>query len=141
MSTTAQSAHILLIEPLQELCDLTCGLLEDAGYRVLATGQLPPLSRVRTLAPQLIVLGLVDAGQDKTSWDFLTLLQLHRDVPRMAVLLCTAAVTMVHNPAMAANLDRFGIRVLLMPYDRTTLLRTVAEMLTAQALLDQARDA
>jgi CheY-like chemotaxis protein len=56
------------------------------------------------------------------------------------LILCTAARELVTEPALAENLDRHGVRVLLKPFNLDELLTMVAEMLTAQKLIDQARE-
>jgi hypothetical protein len=46
----------------------------------------------------------------------------------------------IKDPAMAENLNRLGVRVVLKPFNLDDLLTAVAEMLAAQTLLDQALD-
>jgi hypothetical protein len=60
-------------------------------------------------------------------------------IPSWRVSLCTAAVETVRDPAMAANLDRLGVRVVLKPFDVDNLLTAILEVLAAQALINQAR--
>ena len=55
-------------------------------------------------------------------------------------MLCTGAARTVNDEQMAEQLDRQRVRVILKPFNIDELLGVLAELLAAQALLDQASD-
>jgi CheY-like chemotaxis protein len=126
----------------QAILDLLRDLLEDEGYQVSVSIETLDLTRIKALAPDLIIQDLLFAdGSQQKGWHFLTMSRLDPELARIPLILCTAATQFVKDPAMAENLDHQGVRVLLKPFNLDDLLMIVDEMLTAQALIDQARDA
>ena len=123
--------HILIVNDTQELLDIMKELLEGEGYRVTTSIALLNLDKVKTLAPDVIVQDLLFAGTQELGWKFLHLSQLDPEVARIPFFLCTAAVGTVRDPAMAAQLERLGIRVVLKPFDLEQLLQVLAEVLSA----------
>lgn len=138
MGTAISRAHVLVVDDTQEILDVMRDLLEEEGYRVSISLETLDLTRIKALAPDVIVQDLLFAGTQETGWHFLTLSQLEPETARIPLILCTAATETVGDPAMAENLDRLGIRVLLKPFNLDDLLTAVSEVLTAQALLEQA---
>jgi CheY-like chemotaxis protein len=134
---TPQSApHILLVNDTQEILDLMGELLEDEGYRVTISQALLDSDKVKDLAPDLIVQDLLfEQTPQELGWKFLTLVRLDPELARIPLILCTAAVRTVKDPAMAEQLDRLGVRVVLKPFHIEDLLSAVTEALTAQALI------
>ena len=131
---------MLLIDDTQEILDVMRELLEEEGYRVSVSVETLELSRIKALAPDVIVQDLLFAGTQETGWHFLTMARLDPELARIPLILCTAAAEFVGDPAMAENLDHQGVRVLLKPFNVDDLLTTISEVLAAQALLDQARE-
>lgn len=139
MRTAAQRPHILVIDDAPSILDPIGMLLEDEGYRVsLALRPLEPAGLL-TLAPDVIVQELLFGGRPEVGWQALAQMQLTRGLTRIPVILCTTASHLVTEPAMAANLDAVGIRVVLKPFLLEDLLAAVADALAAQTLLDQVR--
>lgn len=139
MGPAVPHAHVLLVDDTQAILDVMREVLQEEGYRVSVS--LVPLepARLVALAPDVIVQDLLFAGQSETGWSSLTLAQLHPELLRIPRILCTAASDRVREPAMAANLDTLGIRVLLKPFLLEDLLAAVSDALTAQWLIDQVR--
>jgi CheY-like chemotaxis protein len=140
METTARRTHVLLIDDTQDVLEVMRDLLEDEGYRVSVSMETLDLSRIKDLAPDLIVQDLLFAGTQETGWHALTLMRLDPELARVPLILCTGATHIVNDPAMAENLDRLGVRVLLKPFDLDDFLTTVAEALPARKFLDQVTD-
>lgn len=132
--------HILVVNDTQAILDVVRDLLEDAGYRVSVSIETLELAHIRELAPDVIVQDLLFPESQETGWHFLTLVRLDPDLARIPLILCTAAMHVIKDPDMAENLDRLGVRVMLKPFNLDDMLTTVAEVLAAQSLLDQARD-
>jgi CheY-like chemotaxis protein len=133
-------AHILIVDDTQEILEVMRELLEEEGYRVSSSMETLDLAHIKQLAPDVIVQDLLFAGMQEQGWKFLTLARLDPELARTPVILCTAATETVNDPAMAENLDRLGVRVLLKPFHIEDLLTALAEVLAAQALIDDARD-
>ena len=106
----------------QEMLDLLSDLLEQEGYRVSTSLYVLDLDRVRRFAPDLLVLDLMFEGVDK-GWQFLTLARLDRDLCRVPIISCTAAVLTVRD--MEAHLAAQNVGVVLKPFDLDHLLREI----------------
>jgi two-component system response regulator VicR len=140
MSADGRQPHILVINDTQEILDLIQVLLEDEGYRVTTSLALLNMDKVKSLAPDIIVQDLLFEGSQETGWKFLTLVRLDPQLARIPLVLCTAAMQTVHDPEMAEQLDRLGVRVVLKPFDIEELLAALSEVLTAQVLINEATD-
>ncbi len=140
MSDDGRQPHILVINDTQEILDLIQVLLEDEGYRVTTSLALLNMGKVKALAPDIIVQDLLFEGMQEEGWKFLTLVRLDPELARIPLILCTAAMRTVHDPEMAEQLDRLGVRVVLKPFDIEELLTVLTETLTAQKLITQATD-
>jgi CheY-like chemotaxis protein len=139
MGHAAPGTHVLVVNDIQAILDVMRELLEDEGYRVSVSIETLDLTRIKTLAPDVIVQDLLFAGTQDAGWKFLTLARLEPDMAHIPIILCTAATEVVNDPAMAENLNRLGVRVLLKPFNIDDLLTAMSEVLAAQALIDQAR--
>lgn len=139
MADGARLIHVLIVNDTQAILDVMRELLEGEGYRVSVSIETVDLHRIKALKPDIIVQDLLFAGTQETGWKFLTLARLDPSVARIPLILCTAATETVSDPAMAENLDRLGVRVLLKPFNLDDLLTAITEVLAAQALIDQAR--
>jgi CheY-like chemotaxis protein len=141
MTADGHQPHVLVINDTQEILDLMQELLEDEGYRVTSAVALLDITKVKTLAPDIIVQDLLFEGLHETGWKFLTLVRLDPDLARIPLILCTAAVRTVNEPEMAEQLDRLGVSVVLKPFLIEDLLSAIRGALTAQALIAEATDA
>ena len=139
MGEAAPRAHVLVVNDTQAILDVVRELLEGEGYQVSVSVETLDVSRIKALAPDIIVQDLLFAGTQESGWRFLTLARLEPDLARIPIILCTAATETVNDPAMAENLNRLGVRVVLKPFNLDDLLIAIHEVLTAQALIDQAR--
>ena len=132
--------HVLLVDDTQEILDLMQELLEDEGYRVTPSLALLDVDKIRALAPDVIVQDLLFEGTQEEGWRFLELVRLDPQLARIPLILCTAATRTVNDPAMKAQLDRQGIRVVLKPFSIEDLLSALNEVRSGQALVNQAID-
>ena len=140
MTADGRQPHILIINDTQEILDLMAELLADDGYRVTTSLALLDMSKVKTLAPDIIVQDLLFEGTQELGWKFLTLVRLDPELARIPLILCTAAVRTINDPEMAEQLDRLGVRVVLKPFLIEDLLSAITGALTAQALIAEATD-
>jgi two-component system, OmpR family, response regulator VicR len=141
MSADSRQPHVLVVNDTQEIIDLMAELLEEEGYQVSTSLALLDIDKVKTLAPDIIVQDLLFEGMQETGWKFLQLVRLDPELARIPIILCTAAVRTVNEPAMAEQLDRLGVRIVLKPFLIEDLLSAITGSLTAQALIAEATDA
>jgi CheY-like chemotaxis protein len=111
---TDDRAHILVMNDAQEIIDLLRDLLEDEGYRVSASIYVLDLNRVKELAPDVMVLDIMFAGQNK-GWLFLTMARLDPQVRQVPIILCTADVDTVEN--LGEQLERLDVQVVYKPFE------------------------
>jgi CheY-like chemotaxis protein len=138
MTADARQSHVLVINDTQEIIDLMVELLAEEGYQVSTSVALLDMDKVKRLAPDIIVQDLLFEGTQELGWKFLTLVRLDPELACIPLILCTAAVRTVNEPAMAEQLDRLGVSVVLKPFLIEDLLSAVSGALTAQALIDEA---
>ena len=140
MTADGRQPHVLVVNDTQEILDLLHDLLAEEGYRVTTSLALLDISKVKTLAPDIMVQDLLFEGMQETGWKFLTLVRLDPELARIPLILCTTAVQTVNEPEMAEQLDRLGVRVVLKPFLIEDLLSAISGALTAQALIAEARN-
>jgi CheY-like chemotaxis protein len=140
VTTPRRQPHVLVIDDTQEILDLIKELLEEEHYRVTTSMERLDLDKIKALAPDVIVQDLLFEGMQETGWKFLTLVRLDPELARIPLILCTAAVRTVNDPAMAEQLDRLGVRVVLKPFLIEDLLSAITGALIAQALIAEATD-
>jgi len=129
MADVSTPPHVLVMNDTQEIIDLLRELLEEEGYRVSTSLYVLNLDKVKTLAPDVIVLDLMFEGHDN-GWKFLTLARLDPEVAAIPLLLCTAAVQTVK--PMEEHLASVGVSVVLKPFDLNHLLWAINQALSAR---------
>lgn len=138
MDGVSTPPHVLVMNDTQEILDLLRELLEEEGYRVSASLYVLNLVKIKSLAPDVIVLDVMFEGHDK-GWQFLTLSRLDPEVCAIPLLLCTAAVQTVK--PMQEHLASVGVSVVLKPFDLNHLLWAINQALSArEAAMDLSSD-
>jgi two-component system, OmpR family, response regulator VicR len=140
MTEPGRHLHILLVNDTQEILDLMQELLEEEGYRVTPSLSLLNIDKIKALAPDIIAQDIMFEHSQEAGWKMLHLMRLDPQLARIPIVLCTAAVSVVRDAAMAEQLDQLGIRVVLKPFHIDQLLQVLREVRTAQGLIDQALD-
>jgi CheY-like chemotaxis protein len=138
MSSDGRQWHVLVVNDTQEILDLMRDLLEEEGYRVTTSLAFLDIGKARELAPDVIIQDLLFEQTQEQGWEFLTLIRMDPELARVPLILCTAAVPTIKDPEMAQQLDQLGVRVILKPFNIDELLTVLAEVLGAQAPIDQA---
>jgi CheY-like chemotaxis protein len=138
MTDYGRQPHILLVNDTQEILDLMQELLEGEGYRVTPSLSLLNIDRIKALAPDIITQDIMFEHSDDLGWKMLHLMRLDPELARIPIVLCTAAVSVVRDAAMAAQLDQLGVRVILKPFHINELLQVLSEVRIAQGLIVQA---
>ncbi len=121
--------HILVMNDTQEILDLLRELLEEEGFRVSTSLYVLDLQKIKTLAPDVIVLDVMFEGHDK-GWQLLTLSRRDPEVCAIPLLLCTAAVQTVK--PMEEHLASVGVGVVLKPFDLNHLLWAINQALSVR---------
>lgn len=98
----------------------------EEGYRVSTSTYLLDLDRIKELAPELLVCDIMFASDSK-GWPFLTMARLDRQLCRVPILLCTAAVSTVE--PLRDHLAAQGIAVVYKPFDLDVLLAAMDRLL------------
>jgi two-component system, OmpR family, response regulator VicR len=140
MTDHGRQPHILIINDTQEILDLMQELLEEEGYRVTQSLALLNMDRVKALAPDIIAQDIMFEHSQNEGWKMLHLMRLDPELVRIPIVLCTAAVSVVRDEAMAEQLNRLGVRVVLKPFNIAELLQVMSEVRTAQSLINQATE-
>jgi DNA-binding response OmpR family regulator len=123
----ARQPHILVVNDTQEILDLFQELLEEEGYRVtLYSYAFKDVAEIRAIAPDLVILDFIIGGEAH-GWQLLQKLKLDRDVARIPIIICTAAVQLVKD--LEGHLTAKNVRVILKPFDIDELLTEVAGVL------------
>lgn len=140
MTADGRQLHILVVSDTQEILDLLQELLEEEGFRVTTSLSLLDLTKVKTLAPDIIIQDLLFEGIQEQGWKFLTLVRLDPALAHIPLVLCTAATRTVNDPEMAEQLARLRIRVVLKPFAIEDLLNTLNEVISARSPVEQRRE-
>jgi two-component system, OmpR family, response regulator VicR len=140
MTDPGRQLHILVVNDTQEILDLLQDLLEGEGYRVTQSLALLNIDKIKALAPDIIAQDIMFEHSQDEGWKMLHLMRLDPELARIPIVLCTAAVSVVRDPAMAEQLDRLGVRVVLKPFHIDELVQVLSEVRVAQGLINQAID-
>jgi two-component system, OmpR family, response regulator VicR len=140
MTDHGRQLHVLVVNDTQEILDLLQDLLEGEGYRVTQSLSLLNIDKIKAMAPDIIAQDIMFEHSQDQGWKMLHLMRLDPELARIPIVLCTAAVSVVRDPAMAEQLDRLGVRVVLKPFHIDELVQVLSEVRVAQGLIDQAID-
>jgi CheY-like chemotaxis protein len=85
------STRILILEDDEDILEVLCTVLRDAGYEVQKSNLIfENLSEVDHLTPDLMIVDLF-MGHAHDGWDFLQRLKTHPSTTSIPLILCTAA--------------------------------------------------
>jgi DNA-binding response OmpR family regulator len=121
------AARILVVNDTQEILELFRMLLEEEGYEVILSGfPIQQISDVALINPDLIILDFV-FGDQKSGWQMLQMLKMHRATQAIPVIVCTAALDMVRE--QEGYLVSQGVHVVFKPFDIDHLMVNVKQLL------------
>lgn len=121
------AARILVVNDTQEILELFRMLLEEEGYEVILSGfPIQQISDVALINPDLIILDFV-FGDQKSGWQMLQMLKMHRSTESIPVIVCTAALDMVRE--QEGYLVSQGVHVVYKPFDIDYLMANVKQLL------------
>lgn len=115
--------RLLVVDDERVILDLTTMILNSRGYEVLtASGGLEALDKVRSLAPELVLLDYMMPGMDGMT----TLQQIRREFPDTYVIMFTGK----GNEEIAVELMKAGASdYLLKPFNHHNLLERIDNVL------------
>ncbi len=125
------STHILVVNDAQEILDLFCIILEEAGYRVTAIGfAIEDLRRITEVAPDLVILDLV-FDREYVGWQTLQKMKMTRETAVIPVIVCTAEVRKAQE--IQGYLAEKRVGLLLKPFNIDELLAMVDRQLNLKS--------
>jgi DNA-binding response OmpR family regulator len=123
------AARILVINDTQEILDAFRYILEDEGYEALLYSYtFTNVQDIEQLKPDLIILDYL-FGTEKSGWQTLQLLKMHRSTAQIPVIVCTAATREVRE--IEGYLSAHDIQLVAKPFDIDDLLEAVRRALAA----------
>jgi DNA-binding response OmpR family regulator len=121
------AARILVVNDTQEILELFRMLLEEEGHEVILSGfPVQQINDVALINPDLIILDFV-FGDQKSGWQMLQMLKMHRSTESIPVIVCTAALDMVRE--QEGYLVSQGVHVVFNPFDIDHLMANVKQLL------------
>lgn len=123
MAKNTAKPHILVINDAQEVLEVMKELLEDEGYRVtIYSTAIYDLAKIKEIAPDLLVLDHL-MGDEAYGWQMVQKLKLDRELGRLPIIVCTAALKMVEE--LQGHLLTKSVSVIIKPFDIDDLLGAV----------------
>lgn len=123
--------RVLVVNDTQEILEAFRELLEDEGYEVvLYSYAIMDMREVERIRPDLIILDYIFGGE-KTGWQMLQTLKMHRSTETLPVIVCTAATNQVRE--IEGYLQAQGVTLVPKPFDIDTLLEAVKQALEQAA--------
>lgn len=117
------AVRVLVVNDTQEILEAFRELLEEEGYEViLYSFAVLDMHVIESVKPDLIILDYIFGGE-KTGWQMLQKLKMHRATENIPVIVCTAATNQVHE--IEGYLQAQGITLVPKPFDIDTLLEAV----------------
>lgn len=122
------ASRILVVNDTQEILDAFREILQEEGYEVvLYSYAIMDMREVESARPDLIILDYIFGGE-KTGWQMLQKLKMHRSTERIPVIVCTAATNQVRE--IEGYLQAQGVSLVPKPFDIDTLVAAVRQALT-----------
>jgi CheY-like chemotaxis protein/transcriptional regulator with XRE-family HTH domain len=137
MPTAVSRPLVLVVNDSPELVELMRELLEDEGYRVETSTVSLGLDEIAALQPDVVVQDFLVRRGAASAWALLQRLRDGSASSRVPVVLCTASTQPIKDEAMAGELQRLGVRVVVMPFAIDDLLAAVAAV-APRPVLDRA---
>jgi CheY-like chemotaxis protein len=127
MASNGHSPHILVLNSSEEFLQLMQTLLTDEGFRVTTdTKAADKLEEIAESQPDLVIVDFLWVN-DTDGWRLMQLMKLNPRTTKIPVILCTAGVTEVE--ALAPQLGRMHIEVVIKPFDLDDLLNAIRRQL------------
>lgn len=125
------ATRVLVVNDTQEILEAFRELLEEEGYEVvLYSYAIMDMREIERILPDLIILDYIFGGE-RSGWQMLQKLKMHRSTEKIPVIVCTAATNAVRE--IEGYLQAQGITLVPKPFDIDTLLDAVKQSLDQAA--------
>jgi CheY-like chemotaxis protein len=107
--------RVLIANDTQEILELFKDILEGMGFETVLISFAPrEMDQVRQAKPDIIILDLIFGGRELAGWQLLQKIRMDRDLERVPVILCSAAVRDVSE--QQGYLTEQGVLIVLKPF-------------------------
>jgi CheY-like chemotaxis protein len=107
--------RVLIANDTQEILELFKDILEGMGFETVLISFAPrEMDQVRQARPDIIILDLIFGGREVAGWQLLQKIRMDRELERIPVILCTAAVRDVSE--QQGYLTEQGVLIVLKPF-------------------------
>jgi CheY-like chemotaxis protein len=125
--------RVLIANDTQEILELFKDILEGMGFETVLISFAPrEMDQVRQAKPDIIILDLIFGGRELAGWQLLQKIRMDRDLERVPVILCSAAVRDVSE--QQGYLTEQGVLIVLKPF---TVSQLEEALLRAVAMADE----
>jgi CheY-like chemotaxis protein len=141
--------RVLVVNDTEEILELFEELLAELGFEVVVMSFAPrELDRIRAVNPDIVILDFIFGGRAVEGWQLLQKIRMDRELERIPVIVCTAAVEEVLE--QQGYLAEQGVAVVFKPFNVDQLedaVQRAVDMLDAEgiklarhAVLEEIRD-
>jgi CheY-like chemotaxis protein len=107
--------RVLIANDTQEILELFKDILEGMGFETVLISFAPrEMDQVRQARPDIIILDLIFGGRELAGWQLLQKIRMDRDLERIPVILCSAAVRDISE--QQGYLTEQGVLIVLKPF-------------------------
>jgi CheY-like chemotaxis protein len=107
--------RVLIANDTQEILELFKDILEGMGFETVLVSFAPrELDQVREAKPDIIILDLIFGGRELAGWQLLQKIRMDRELERVPVILCSAAVRDISE--QQGYLTEQGVLIVLKPF-------------------------
>jgi len=107
--------RVLIANDTQEILELFKDILEEMGFETVLILFAPrEMDQVRQAKPDIIILDLIFGGREVAGWQLLQKIRMDRDLERVPVILCSAAVRDISE--QQGYLTEQGVLIVLKPF-------------------------
>jgi DNA-binding response OmpR family regulator len=129
------SKLIMVVNDTQEILEMFELILTEEGYRVsLHSYEVRNLDSVKQVKPDLLIVDQM-IGNENPGWQLIQKMKMDRYTADIPILVCTAAVTVVHE--LQGRLKEKNIGIVLKPFDIDELINAVKLALKERVATDQ----
>jgi CheY-like chemotaxis protein len=108
--------RVLVVNDTEEILQLFEDLLGELGFEVVVMSFAPrELDRIRAVKPDIVILDFIFGGRAVEGWQLLQKIRMDRDLERIPVIVCTAAVEEVLE--QQGYLAEQGVAVVFKPFN------------------------
>jgi len=141
--------RVLVVNDTEEILELFEELLGELGFEVVVMSYAPrELDRIRAVKPDIVILDFIFGGRGVEGWQLLQKIRMDRELERLPVIVCTAAVQEVLE--QQGYLAEQGVAIVFKPFNvdqledaverAVELLEDGAVQLARHAVLDEVRE-